>query len=86
MNYKIIKAPTGVSLEDNLLSWENPPVGEHQIVVAVEDSQKGAAQGFKLRAYDNQAAQVVNSNTSEAAFVSALYQHDVRAVDPDGGR
>ncbi|MBP0018314.1 MAG: putative Ig domain-containing protein [Cyanobacteria bacterium SBLK] len=85
LTYNPIALPSGMSLNGNILTWENPVVGEHQVIIGVKDGQTGAAQGFTLTVYDNQAPDIVG-DAPNTAIVGEAYRYDVKATDPEGGK
>ncbi|MBP0022028.1 MAG: DNA/RNA non-specific endonuclease [Cyanobacteria bacterium SBLK] len=86
--YQLINAdslPSDIYLNGNILTWDNPVVGEYNLVIGVDDGQLGAAQGFSLRVYDNQPPNIIE-NAPDTAIADVTYRYDVRATDPEGGK
>ncbi|MEC4896392.1 MAG: putative Ig domain-containing protein, partial [Oscillatoria sp. PMC 1051.18] len=88
LNYELIDAPPQMTLDETTgeLLWSNPIVGNHQIIIAVNDGNLGAAQSFSLQAFDN-LPPVINSASIPPTTVNlgAVYRYDVSAFDPNGG-
>jgi hypothetical protein len=54
--YQLLQSPAGMTINSmtGVITWNNPPVGNHQVVVgAVDNSGTGATQGFELTARAN---------------------------------
>ena len=88
LTFELIAAPTGVMIDADTgeVTWTEPVLGSHQLVVGVTDGALGAAQGFTLTVQDNQPPVFDTSVTPPAtAIPDRLYRHDVRAFDPNGG-
>ncbi|MEA5471931.1 putative Ig domain-containing protein [Spirulina sp. 06S082] len=77
--------PPEIYLNGNILTWDNPVIGEYHLVIGVDDGQLGAAQGFSLRVYDNQPPNIIE-NAPDTAIADVTYRYDVRATDPEGGK
>ncbi|NER35197.1 MAG: DUF4114 domain-containing protein [Oscillatoria sp. SIO1A7] len=88
INYQLIAGPTGMAIDSStgLVTWSNPTIGTHQVVVGADDGSLGAAQGFALTVQDNAAPVFDSSSTAPTAAVpNELFSYDVRAIDPNGG-
>jgi len=85
LTYQLIDAPAGMTVDavTGLVSWNNPQVGAHQVVVSTADSAGGSSQSFTLNIKDNNAP-VINSVPNTSALSNQAYSYDVVARDADG--
>ena len=88
LSYRLLEHPNGMVIDATTgqVTWTTPPVGQHRVVVGVEDSRGlGTAQSFTLTARDNHAP-VVQSTPTTTATAKVPYRYDLRVVDPEGDR
>jgi RHS repeat-associated protein len=78
--------PTGMSINatTGLLTWTNPTVSTHQIVInAIDKGGLRATQRFTLTARAN-SNPVINSKAPDKAIPGTTYIYDIKATDPNG--
>jgi len=88
LTFELIAAPAGVTIdaETGELTWTEPVLGNHQVVVGVTDGALGAAQGFTLTVQEDLAPVFDPTVVPPAEAVpDQLYRYDVQAFDPNGG-
>ena len=85
LTYELIAAPNGITINPATgeITWNNPVVGNHQIVVGVNDGNLGAAQSYTLTVIANQAPQIT-ADPVIAALPNQTYSYDLKAFDPEG--
>ena len=89
LNYELIAAPDGMTIDaaTGAVTWASPVLGQHQVVVEVNDGKAGVAQGYTLTVKQNQAPVVNFSNPpAPTAIPGEVYSYDVPAYDPNGDR
>jgi len=88
LTFELVAAPAGITIDADTgeVTWTEPVLGNHQVVVSATDGALGAAQGFTLTVQDNQPPVFDAAVTPPAtAIPDRLYRYDVRAFDPNGG-
>ena len=88
LTFELIVAPTEVAIDPQTgeVTWAEPVLGNHQVVVGVTDGALGAAQGFTLTVQENLPPVFDTSVTPPASVApDRLYRYDVQAFDPNGG-
>ncbi len=92
----LLQAPHGMWLEKstdqlnnsvgNVLRWDNPRLGTHNIVIRVDDSRGGwATQEYPLTVSTDgiNSAPVIYSVPPSTQLVDTLYSYQINAFDPD---
>ncbi|MGR3278198.1 putative Ig domain-containing protein [Acaryochloris marina NIES-2412] len=89
LSYSLSTAPTGMALQDNILVWTPTAdqMGEHQIVLSVDDGQGGVAEQTYTLMVGNQLSNAAPEITSTPNLVTNIereYQYNLTGTDPDG--
>ncbi len=90
LEFSLITAPDGMSLDnEQRIIWTPTAtqIGDHQVVVAVNDGQGGEQnQSFTLKVQNNFSNQTptITSAPLTLANIDQLYQYQVLGTDPDG--
>jgi hypothetical protein len=90
LNYRLIKAPAGMVIdEQGLVSWEPnvENIGEQLITIEVSDSVNNKdVQSFNLlvKYQGDSEAPVIDSSPKLVAITEEIYSYQVIAFDPDG--
>ncbi|QUY46218.1 putative Ig domain-containing protein [Acaryochloris marina] len=89
LTYNLSTAPTGMALQDNILVWTPTAdqMGEHQVVLSVDDGQGGvAAQTYTLMVGNqlSNAAPEITSTPNLVTNIEREYQYNLTGSDPDG--
>lgn len=89
LSYSLSTAPTGMALQDNILVWTPTAdqMGEHQVVLSVDDGQGGVAEQTYTLTVGNQlsnAAPTITSTPNLVTNVEREYQYNLTGNDPDG--
>lgn len=89
LTYSLSTAPTGMALQDNILVWTPTAdqMGEHQVVLSVDDGQGGVAEQTYTLTVGNQlsnAAPEITSTPNLVTNVEREYQYNLTGSDPDG--
>ena len=89
LSYQLIAGPDGMTLvpETGVVSWSDPVLGTHNVVVGASDGSLGAAQGFVLTVIENAAPTFDDASVPPGVAVPGkVYSYDVLATDPNGER
>ena len=89
LSYELIAAPGGMNIDaaNGAVTWTNPVLGTHQVVIGVKDGQAGVAQGYTLTVKENLAPVInLSSPPNPTAIPGKLYSYDIPAYDPNGDR
>lgn len=89
LSYSLTTAPTGMAFQDNILVWTptTDQMGEHQVVLSVDDGQGGVAEQTYTLTVGNQlsnAAPEITSTPNLVTNVEREYQYNLTGSDPDG--
>ena len=89
LTYSLSTAPTGVTLENNLLVWtptENQ-LGEHSVVITVADGQGGVTDQSYTLTVGNQLSNSAPTITSSPTLITNVereYRYNLTGTDPEG--
>ena len=88
LNYELIESPEGMEIDNQgQISWSNPTLGEHTVIVGVDDGFTRALQKFDIQGIQNLEPVIsAAANPPTTVFPGELYSYDVVAFDPNGDR
>ena len=86
LRYELISGPSGMAIDEltGMVSWDSPAIGSHQVVVGVNDSSLGAAQGYSLTVRNNSLPEISFPSETEVAVPERLYRYDLQVTDAEG--
>ena len=87
LTYRLVEAPTGLALTDNVLNWTTTfdDSGEYPVTIEVEDAEGAtASQTFLLTVVDINRPPLFTSVPTLTVAENTLYQYTPEATDDDG--
>ncbi len=85
LRFQLLDGPDGMTIGESTgkVVWLEPILGEHWVVVGVNDGRLGASQLFDLKVLEN-LAPVITSSPKTSVTLGSGYSYDVVGSDPNG--
>ncbi len=86
LSYRLLKAPDGMIILDQTISWipSFDAAGVHQVIIEVSDEETSTEQSFDVRVVNTNRPPMFASEPMLAIDESVDYQYPVHIEDPDG--